>query len=426
MRTRLSLTIGLALIAALTTTAAAQSATYLTLGTNNTSNASTGLSGSAATELNVSTSSTAAGAIGVLGKMLATGATADSAALKGINLGKGMGVYGRNATNVSSAYGVYGEGRYGVVGKSLFAGASSGVYGTSATGFAGVEGHSASGSGNGVFGDNSAGGTGVYGSSTSGRGVWGKSNSFQGVYGYSSQNAGVVGESLNFDGVYAVTNSSTHAAISAHSEVWGGWGVWASGGDLANGTDAIFGTSAKSIGVHGESSSPDAAGVLGRDDTGIGIAGRSAHGSALVGDTEDGWAMNSQGNATQAPGMSGFVKAMARINPFDSGGDFIKECFNSQRPAAQATQDNCGFNFVRRATGQYRIDFGFKADNRFVSVTPFESSTGDLSAELCRSAECTLFTISPTQWVVHTVYTSVNDFDNRAKEADAQFFIFVF
>src|SRR5207253_368504 len=84
-----------------------------------------------------------------------------------------------------------------------------------------------------------------------GRGLAGFSDSWQGVYGHSNSNAGVVGESTNFDGVYGVSLTATHAAVSAHNDVFGGFGLWAAGGDVANGTAAVHGQSANGNGVEG-------------------------------------------------------------------------------------------------------------------------------------------------------------------------------
>jgi hypothetical protein len=294
MQARLSSTACLALLAAalagLTTTATAQATTYLTLGTGNASNATTSLSGSAATELSVATSSTTAGAVAVLGKTISASAAPDSAAVKGINLGNGTGLFGRNGNNVPSGYGVYGEGRYGVVGKSLFGGASSGVYGTSGTGFAGVEGHSSAAGGYGLYGQNSAGGTGVYGTSGSGRGVAGFSTSGQAVYGHSGSQVGVLGDSDSFDGVWGSTDSGTAAGVSGHNSA-GGYGVF--GASTGDGSKGVYGTGTYGVwgtgtgGVHGEGTLN---GVFGYSQNGDALLGNSPNGYAVRGVSTNGYA----------------------------------------------------------------------------------------------------------------------------------------
>lgn len=209
--------------------------------------------------------------------------------------------------------------------------------------------------------------------SSGGRAIQGTANTGQGVYGYSSQNAGLVGESLNFDGVYGVSNSATHAAVSAHNGVWEGYGLWANGGSVANHTAAVHGQSDAGNAVEGISQKNTASGVYGQNDsTGYGVAGRSTNGTAVLGDSSNGWAFKASGNATQSELGSGFVKAMAFINPGPSGGGILN-CFNSQRPSNLATYGNCGISVNTTGLGRYEIDFGFNVGTRFVSVTPFNS-----------------------------------------------------
>jgi hypothetical protein len=219
---------------------------------------------------------------------------------------------------------------------------------------------------------NSAGALKVTSTATSGgRAIQGRSNTGQGVYGYSSQNAGVVGESLNLDGVYGVSNSATHAAVSAHNNVWGGYGLWAIGGDRANNTAAIHGTSAKGNAIQGYSTANPASGVYGQDNNAnsYGVAGHSDNGVAVVGDSSSGWAMQALGNATQSRTKGGFVKAMAYVNPDTFPSDPIRHCFTSQRAATLATSGNCGITFTQLQTGVYKLDFGFGVSGRFVSVS---------------------------------------------------------
>ena len=238
-----------------------------------------------------------------------------------------------------------------------------------------------------------------------GRGLAGFSDSWQGVYGHSNENAGIVGESLNFDGVYGVSQSATHAAVSAHNDGFGGFGVWAAGGDVANGTAAIHGGSAKGNAVEGISAKNTASGVYGQNDaTGYGVAGRATNGTGVLADSANGWALKASGNATQSRAGSGFVKAMAFIDPFNSA-DPIRQCFNSQLPPSQATSGDCDIIYTKISTGYYNFDFGFQVNDRFVSVTPARYL----------SEMTVLPTGTNTQWDVVTSGPS----DNR-------FFIFVY
>jgi hypothetical protein len=205
--------------------------------------------------------------------------------------------------------------------------------------------------------------------SSGGRAIQGTSNTGQGVYGYSSQNAGVVGESLNLDGVYGASSSSTHAAVSAHNDVWGGFGLWAIGGDRANNTAAIHGQSAKGNAIEGYSTANPSSGVFGQDNNAnsYGVAGHSDKGVAVVGDSSGGWAMQALGHATQSRNKSGFVKAMAYIDPAKT--DKIRRCFNSQLPANQATVPLCGITLSNPSEGLWDLDFGFYVGDRFALAT---------------------------------------------------------
>ena len=188
--------------------------------------------------------------------------------------------------------------------------------------------------------------------SSGGRAIQGTSNTGQGVYGHSSQNAGVVGDSLNFDGIYGSSSSSTHAAVSAHNEVWEGFGLWAAGGNVAYNTAAVHGQSTNGNAVEGISGKDTASGVYGQNtSTGYGVAGRSNNGTAILGDSSNGWAFNASGNGTQSATKAGFLKAAVNTNS-NTGG-----CFDSQVPANQAHAGNCDINVNFVATGTYNVYF---------------------------------------------------------------------
>jgi hypothetical protein len=168
-----------------------------------------------------------------------------------------------------------------------------------------------------------------------------------------------------------VTNTTAHG------------GVWASGGSVANNAAAVHGQSTAGNGVEGISGKNTASGVYGQNDsTGFGVAGRSTNGTGVLGDSSSGWAFNASGNATQTRAKSGFVKAMAFINPFQS--DQVRQCFNSQLPPSQATSNNCGITFTPVDTGNYDLNFGFQVTDRFVSATP--STFGDSIVSATTSA----------------------------------------
>ena len=68
-----------------------------------------------------------------------------------------------------------------------------------------------------------------------------------------------------------------------------------------------------------------------------------------------------EGNAAQPRDKGGFVKAMAYIDPFLPADQYVVRSYNSQGATITVT---------RVAPGSYWIDFGFKVDDRFISVTP--------------------------------------------------------
>jgi hypothetical protein len=80
-----------------------------------------------------------------------------------------------------------------------------------------------------------------------------------------------------------------------------------------------------------------------------------------------GWAFNASGNATQRRGKGGFVKAMAFVDEGTYPSDPIRQCFNSQLPPSRATSGNCGITWSINGK-VHSLDFGFKVDDRFVSV----------------------------------------------------------
>jgi hypothetical protein len=54
---------------------------------------------------------------------------------------------------------------------------------------------------------------------------------------------------------------------------------------------------------------------------------------------------------------------------FDGSSGAVVSCFNSTLSGAAATTAPCGFGAHKWGTGDYTIDFGFQADDRFFSLT---------------------------------------------------------
>jgi hypothetical protein len=120
-------------------------------------------------------------------------------------------------------------------------------------------------------------------------------------------------------------------------------------------------------GVYGRSTANGGTGVLGAADgsNARGVYGASGNttGVGVFGQNPVGYAMYANGNAGQARDKGGWVKAMALVN--DTGG--IQRCYNG---LTGATSGGCGFSVTHFTSGGYGVDFGFKVDDRFVSVTP--------------------------------------------------------
>jgi hypothetical protein len=178
----------------------------------------------------------------------------------------------------------------------------------------------------------------------------------------------------NAAGAFKVANTNTTTTgrgITAQGGA-GGFGLWASGGNVAKNTAAIHGQSGAGNAVEGFSTANPASGVYGQDNNAnsYGVAGHSDNGVAVVGDSASGWAIQALGNATQTRTGGGFVKAMAFIDPLASvASNKIMQCFNSQLLPSQATNGDCGITYNRTAGGKYTLNFGFRVDDRFASVT---------------------------------------------------------
>jgi hypothetical protein len=177
----------------------------------------------------------------------------------------------------------------------------------------------------------------------------------------------------NAAGALKVANTNTTTAgrgITTQGGA-GGFGLWASGGNRSKGTAAIHGQSGAGNAIEGFSTANPASGVFGQDNNAnsYGVAGHSDNGVAVVGDSSNGWAMQALGNVTQNRDRGGFVKAMALVRPASSV-DNIRQCFNSQRPPGQATSGDCGISYSPAADARHDVNFGFRVDDRFASVTP--------------------------------------------------------
>jgi hypothetical protein len=174
------------------------------------------------------------GLVGVLGQT--TGSTFGHG-VEGVGKGSGSGVVGRNPD--SDGVGVDGRGDTGVWGLS------------SRTGYSGVYGQHRGSSGYGVVGDGMGGSAGVLGRNPSGEGVRGAGRTGLSGVGSDDQQAGVKGEGPT--GVWGLSSKTSYSGV--YGEHTGTSGIGTTG-----------------IGKGG------APGVLGRNNTGVGVLGEGRNG----------------------------------------------------------------------------------------------------------------------------------------------------
>jgi hypothetical protein len=228
-----------------------------------------------------------------------------------------------------------------------------------------------------------------------------------------SFNAGAITASLGVTGL-----SSTGTAAVTGSNSSGGFGVYSSS---TTGT-AIWGqssgTNGSSYGVEGVSSSASAAGVVGVDEAtgGIGVLGIAPNGVGFY----------TAANVQQAHTMGGWVKAMVFI---DGVNGILGGCFNSTLVGAAATTPPCGFILDKVGVGDYIIDFGFQADDRFYSITigggGSTSPNNDISVCNDRNNAGFACTNSPTSNQVE-VSTGLFDFEHTFQYIDNTFYLIMY
>jgi hypothetical protein len=144
---------------------------------------------------------------------------------------------------------------------------------------------------------------------------------------------------------------------------------------LSTGNGGIGVRGDATTGVYGKSTSNSGVGVYGETTMGNAVYGLShrAEFAAVAGQNDQGgYAMYADGNTGQARDKGGWVKAMAYINTDRS----MIRCFNSTLAGSAATTVPCGFKPGGVVgEGFNPIDFGFRVDDRFISVTPTRSGT---------------------------------------------------
>ncbi|HJZ67411.1 MAG TPA: hypothetical protein VKF81_04630 [Blastocatellia bacterium] len=223
--------------------------------------------------------------------------------------------------------------------------------------------------------------------------------------GFSNTNVGVsgttAGTSFNVAGVYGEATGSSGTVVGVHGKATNdplGTGV----AGLGNAVGGYFQAGGK--GVHGVSTS----------DSGFG---------GVFSNTAGGMVLKAEGNVVQDRGSGGFVKAMALIDPHqpagsNPAGSNIVHCYNSQATGSAVSTPPCGFSYTEVVLGGYNIDFGFKVDDRFISVIPFEDG-GTIGANITYFPSANFVQMA-------TFYPTEVWFDKYAQPTRAKFFIMVY
>jgi hypothetical protein len=128
--------------------------------------------------------------------------------------------------------------------------------------------------------------------------------------------------------------------------------------------------------------------------------------------------MKAAGNATQTRDKSGFVKAMLYVGRDGS----ILRCYNSTLSDDAASTVPCGCSVDHdQGSGIYTVHFGFKVDDRFISITPKNDVIG-FPTFLSINMGANFASLSNDTVTVYTFYAN-NDQDARS---DTAFMIMVY
>jgi len=224
----------------------------------------------------------------------------------------------------------------------------------------------------GVTGHALATGAGVLGQSAEGSGIYGEAQTDgYGVQGHSATGVSVAGFSTNYD----KTDLNGYGFGTPAAMFGGPNGVI--GYSKANGGNGVsgVGTASGSTGVQGYNLSGGLAVKGAATNGGTGVRGQSDSGAGVVGASNTGYAMIAQGNVTQVPTASGWVKAMVYVDPSLPISQQIVRCFNSNLPASEASTPPCGLTATGLSVGVWQVNFGMDVTNRFAILTPTGEGT---------------------------------------------------
>jgi len=145
-------------------------------------------------------------------------------------------------------------------------------------------------------------------STGSGVGVSGQSDSSVGTVGNSASGAGVGGSGITGTGVVGVSGS-TLSAVGSLGDPHGVHGITSS----PSGAGVLGENDSGGNGVYGHANNSSASGVYGQNDgTGFGVAGRAISGTGVFGDSADGvgvWASSQNATALKVTGKAHFSRS---------------------------------------------------------------------------------------------------------------------
>jgi predicted RNA-binding Zn-ribbon protein involved in translation (DUF1610 family) len=176
-----------------------------------------------------------------------------------------------------------------------------------------------------------------------------------------------------------------------------------------------------------EGNSNDQAAILPGGAMGIGTSTPNAQLDIRGSAGNSGFGIAADSSAWQARGASGWVKAMAYVDPFpcQGCGIAITRCYNSQQVGSATTAPPCGMTINHTGQGTNVIDFGFQVTDRFTQVqTQTSTASINFNASFTPSAVIN-FDESATQLVIFTFDPQANT-GQISNPVDVPFNLFIF
>jgi hypothetical protein len=160
---------------------------------------------------------------------------------------------------------------------------------------------------------------------------------------------------------------------------------------------------------------------------GVGTSSPNAKLDVRGGAGNSGFGIAADSNAWQDRGASGWVKAMAYVDPFPCSNCAIAitRCYSSQQTGTATTTPPCGLTINHTAQGTNIIDFGFQVTDRFIQLqTQITPASLNFNGSATPSAVVS-FSNSPSQLAIFTFDPQANT-GQVSNPVDVPFYVFVF